>query len=49
MAAHERGYFEVPRRATLSDLAREFGVTEQAISQRLRRAMNAVVGGLVFD
>ncbi|MFC4357239.1 helix-turn-helix domain-containing protein [Halobium salinum] len=48
MAAHEKGYFEVPRRATLSDLAAEFDVSEQAISQRLRRAMNVVVAGLAF-
>lgn len=49
MTAHERGYFRVPREATLSDLAGEFDVSEQAISQRLRRAMNVVVGNLAFD
>ncbi|SFR35388.1 helix-turn-helix domain-containing protein [Halogeometricum limi] len=32
------GYFEVPRSATLSDLADELGVSKQAVSERLRRA-----------
>lgn len=47
--AYELGYFEVPRRATLSDLAEQFGVTEQAISQRLRRALNTLLGGIQFN
>lgn len=49
VTAYELGYFEVPRSATLSDLASHFDVSEQAISQRLRRAMNAVVDGLIFE
>ncbi|MFC4357237.1 bacterio-opsin activator domain-containing protein [Halobium salinum] len=48
-AAHRLGYFEVPRRVTLTDLAERFDVSEQAVSQRLRRAMNALVGGLTFE
>lgn len=36
--ALERGYFEIPRRATLVDLGEEFGITDQAVSERLRRA-----------
>ncbi|MFD1515501.1 helix-turn-helix domain-containing protein [Halomarina rubra] len=47
--AYRKGYFEVPRRATLSDLADHFGVTEQAVSQRLRRALNTLLGGIQFD
>jgi predicted DNA binding protein len=49
VTAYELGYFEVPRTATLTDLGDHFGVSEQAISQRLRRAMNTVVDGLIFD
>jgi hypothetical protein len=45
--ALERGYFEVPRRATLSDLAAELGVSQQAISERLRRGTNKVMRALV--
>lgn len=47
--AHEIGYFEVPRRATLEDLADHFDVSEQAVSQRIRRALNTLLGSLRFD
>lgn len=47
--AYEQGYFEVPRRATLSDLSEYFGVTEQAVSQRLRRALHGLLGSLQFE
>ena len=47
--AYERGYFEVPRRTTLADLSAHFGVTEQAVSQRLRRALDALVGSVLFE
>lgn len=47
--ALEYGYFSVPREATLSDLADIIGVSQQAISERLRRGtakvMNEVVNG----
>ena len=43
--AHEKGFYEVPRQATLTDLAEEFDVSEQAISQRLRRAYSRLVAG----
>ncbi|WP_254273073.1 helix-turn-helix domain-containing protein [Haloarcula marina] len=49
VTAYEMGYFEVPRQATLADLAEHFDVSEQAVSQRLRRAMNAVVSGVLFE
>jgi predicted DNA binding protein len=49
VAAYEVGYFEVPRRATLSDLGERLGVSEQAVSQRLRRATRSLVGGLLFE
>jgi len=45
--ALERGYFEVPREATLEDLAAEFGISDTAVSQRLRRALATVVRGTV--
>lgn len=38
-AALEMGYFSVPRGATTSDVADRLGVTKQAVSERLRRAM----------
>lgn len=36
--AWEEGYFEVPRRITLAALAEKFGISDTAVSQRLRRA-----------
>ena len=38
-AALDQGYFAVPRTATLQDLAREFDVSDTAISQRIRRGV----------
>ncbi|WP_266079532.1 helix-turn-helix domain-containing protein [Haladaptatus caseinilyticus] len=35
--ALENGYFEVPRRITMDELAEEFGISTQSVSQRLRR------------
>lgn len=36
--ALERGYFDVPRRTTIVELAEELGISDQAVSARLRRA-----------
>ncbi len=36
--ATERGYFEIPRRVELADLAAEEGISHQAASERIRRA-----------
>ncbi|MFC7096844.1 helix-turn-helix domain-containing protein [Halobaculum marinum] len=41
--AIEHGYFEVPRRTTLSDLAGELGVSEQSMSETIRRGVNNVL------
>jgi hypothetical protein len=45
--ALEHGYFEVPRRATLSDLAGELDVSQQAISERLRRGTQKVMQSVI--
>lgn len=37
------GYFEVPRRATLSDVATELGISDSAVSQRIRRGVGTVL------
>jgi hypothetical protein len=47
--ALESGYFEVPRRATLSDLADNLGVSQQAVSERLRRGTQKVVQSVVDE
>ncbi|WP_114579183.1 helix-turn-helix domain-containing protein [Saliphagus sp. LR7] len=36
--AYDRGYYDVPRRISLEDLATEVGISHQALSERLRRA-----------
>ena len=41
--AYERGYFEIPRRATLDDVAAELGITPSSASERLRRAQTELV------
>jgi predicted DNA binding protein len=41
VAAVELGYYEVPRQASLSDVADELGVSSQAASERLRRGVAA--------
>lgn len=42
-AAHEMGYFEIPRTASLDDVATELGITASSLSERLRRAQSHVV------
>lgn len=37
--ALERGYFDVPRKTTMVELAEELGISDQAVSARIRRAM----------
>lgn len=41
--ARERGYYETPRTATLSDLASELGISKSAVSQRLNTAETKLV------
>jgi hypothetical protein len=47
-AAVEKGYFDVPRRVTMADLATEFDISNQAASERLRRGLsNALQNGVL--
>jgi hypothetical protein len=41
--AVREGYFEVPREASLADIAAEVGVSSQAASERLRRGLDSLV------
>jgi len=43
MAAVEMCYYSVPRRSSTQDLAEEFDVSDQAITERLRRAIETLV------
>ena len=48
-AAVEAGYFEVPRRATLDDLATEFDLEKSTVSEHLRRAMHHIASFVVDE
>lgn len=43
VTAAELGYFDVPRSVTMGELASALGVSQQAVSERLRRAHKALV------
>lgn len=42
-AAHEAGYFSIPREATAGELAREFGISKSAVLERLRRGQDGLL------
>ncbi|WP_418282370.1 helix-turn-helix domain-containing protein [Halorubrum sp. DTA98] len=42
--AHESGYFEVPRESSLVELSDEMGISDSALSQRLRRGVDTLLG-----
>lgn len=41
--AHHSGYFDIPRTTTAAELADELGISNQAVSERLRRGYAALV------
>lgn len=41
--AVETGYFEVPRQTNLAELANEMGISDSAVSQRLRRGLSNIL------
>lgn len=41
--AVEAGYYDIPRGASTKDLAAEFDISDQAVTERLRRAIAALV------
>ena len=43
LEAHESGYFDVPRRTNLDELAQKLDVSDTAVSQRLRRGTARLV------
>lgn len=45
VTAFELGYFEVPRGATLTDVANELDIAAPSCSERLRRAQRALIAG----
>jgi len=43
MQAVRRGYFEVPRRVTMSAIADDLGISNQAASERIRRGSDTIL------
>jgi len=43
LTALQAGYFDVPRRINLQDLAEQFGISDTALSQRLRRGLTELL------
>ena len=41
--AVQGGYYSIPRRISTQDLAEEFGISDQAVTERLRRAITTIV------
>ncbi|EFW93900.1 Bacterio-opsin activator HTH domain protein [Haladaptatus paucihalophilus DX253] len=48
VSAHESGYFEVPRDATLSELSSTLNISKQSVSERLRRAQSRLVENTIL-
>lgn len=47
--AIEEGYFDVPRGVTLTELAAELGVTQQSVSERVRRGTGTVLEAVLLE
>lgn len=47
-AAFDKGYFDIPREITLTDLAEELDISHQALSERLRRGQRSVLKNTVI-
>lgn len=41
--AHRKGFFAVPRRTSLAAIAEELEISEQAVSERIRRATATLI------
>jgi predicted DNA binding protein len=46
--AVERGYYDIPRTCTTVELAEELGISDQAVTERLRRAINTLTTNTVL-
>jgi predicted DNA binding protein len=46
--AYERGYFDSPREASLEDVAKELGITQQSLSSRLQRGHRRLIAATLI-
>lgn len=49
LAAHDRGYYEVPREVTTRELAAELDTSHQSLSELLRRGTASLIDGALKD
>jgi predicted DNA binding protein len=49
MTAIDAGFFAIPRETTLADLAAELDISDQAVSDHLRRAQRNLLQATVLD
>lgn len=49
LVAFDAGYFDIPRGTDLNALGAEFGVSDSAVSQRLRRGIRSVLERTLWD
>jgi predicted DNA binding protein len=47
--AVESGYYDIPRRTTTKELADRLGISDQAVTERLRRAITSLVESTVLS
>jgi len=49
LMAYQYGFFEIPRGITLTELADEMGISDSALSQRMRRGLAVTVEQVVLE
>ena len=42
--AYEEGYFDVPRKTTLTEISEKLDISDQAVNERLRRGLSTLIG-----
>lgn len=47
--AYEMGYFDIPREVRLDELSQEFGISSQAMSERLRRGLSTLLKSHLYQ
>ncbi len=48
LLALQSGYFDIPRRTDFDELSEAFGISNQAVSQRIRRGLKAVLEATMY-
>ena len=49
LTAYQNGYWEVPRKTTLADLAEKLSISDNSVSQRIRRGISTLVKESLVD